>query len=130
MHQLTNLHDKLAVKINEQKCQSIPLLEYCEPPIEGTSRIIPITNNHELHKEGKTQHHCIASYHARIFRGEYYAYKVLGPERATLGLKLIKGSGYSIDQLHLKYNKQVSVATLESVKAWFNDAVMGNKKVI
>ncbi|UZE94445.1 PcfJ domain-containing protein [Alkalimarinus alittae] len=130
MHQLTNLHDKLAEVINEKSCEKLPLLTYSEPPIAGTPHIIPITNNHDLHREGKAQHHCIASYHARIFRGEYYAYKVLEPERATLGLKLVCGRSYSIDQVHLKYNKRVSGVTLESIKAWFNGAVISNKRAI
>lgn len=129
IHQLTNLHDKLAAEINEQNCKELPLLEYNEPPVEGTSFIIPITNNHDLHEEGKAQHHCVASYHARIFRGEYYVYKILKPERATLGIKLIKGCGYTIDQIYLKYNREVTAATRESVMVWFNNAVIANKKV-
>jgi len=124
INQLTNLHDKLAVEINEQNCKEVPLLEYKKPPVEGTQLIVPIMNNHDLYEEGKTQHHCIASYHARIFHGEYYVYKILEPERATLGIKLIRGGGYSIDQIYLKYNGIVSTATRESVIAWFHDSII------
>lgn len=128
-NQLSNLHNKLVADINEQKSKATLLIEYNEPPIEGTSYIIPITNNHELFKEGKEQYHCIASYHARIFKGEYFAYKVLEPERATLGLRIIKGSGYSIDQIYMKFNGAVSADTRAAVSDWLNNAVIMDHKV-
>ena len=110
------LHDKLVVQLNEQKCRDEPLIYYGEPPIKGNELIIPITNNHDLNIEGAIQHHCIASYHMKIYLGEYYVYKILEPERATLGLKIKNGCFQSVDQIKLCCNESVSKETLALVE--------------
>lgn len=116
--QLTNLHDRLVSRVNDKVMQDIPLIEYGEPPIQETPNIIPIMNNRDLHLEGKVQHHCIFAYHDRIARREYFAYQILEPERATLGLKKTVAGGYAIDQIYLKYNGVVSDVTRDLVKEW------------
>ena len=127
--QLTNIHDKLAAEINDKTWEDLPLVEYCKPPINGTSFIVPITNNHDLHWEGREQSHCVASYHSQIFQEEYYVYKILQPERATLGLKATRDGRYLIDQINLKCNAKVNAATLELVMVWFNSAITDYKKI-
>ena len=126
--QLTNLHDKLVSEINDKSLQDMPLIEYGKPPIDETPNIVPITNNRDLHMEGKIQHHCIFVYHDRIARGDYFAYQILEPERATLGLNKTVAGGYTIDQIHLKYNGLVSDATREMVMMWLNSTVDEYKK--
>ena len=121
--QLTRLHDRLVSRVNDHAMQDIALIEYGEPPMQETPNIIPITNNRDLHMEGKIQHHCIFAYHDRIARGEYFAYQILEPERATLGLKKTVVGGYTIDQIYLKYNGIVSDVTWELVMAWLNDEI-------
>lgn len=123
MTQLTNLHDRLVSAVNDKALQGMPLIEYGEPPIRETPIIVPITNNRDLHMEGKIQHHCIFVYHNRIARGEYFAYQILEPERATLGLNKTVAGGYLIDQIYLKYNGIVSDATRELVKVWLNSSI-------
>lgn len=123
LQQLINLHDKLVYDYNEKKLKNIPLIEYAPPPIAGTQTIVPITNNHELNREAKRQRHCIASYDKSIQKEKYYAYQVLQPERATLGLRLIQAGIYKIDQIYLKYNHPVSDETKEAVMEWFNRSV-------
>lgn len=127
--QLTRLHDRLVSRVNDHAMQDIALIEYGEPPMQETPNIIPITNNRDLHMEGKIQHHCIFAYHDRIARGEYFAYQILAPERATLGLHKTVAGGYSIDQIYLKYNGIVSDATRELVMAWLNSSIDEYKMV-
>lgn len=123
MQKLITLHDKLASEINGQAWESLPVVEYGEPPISGTSVIVPITNNHHLHREGKEQSNCVSSYHVPIFQEKYYVYKILTPQRATLGIKLTKGGYYSIDEILLKGNKAVDAGTRGSVMDWFNNSI-------
>lgn len=122
--QLTTLHDRLVSRVNDKVIQDITLIEYGEPPIQETPNIIPITNNRDLHLEGKVQHHCIFAYHDKIARGEYFAYQILEPERATLGLKKTVVGDYTIDQIYLKYNGIVSDATRELVVGWLNGSII------
>lgn len=118
LRSLKQLHDKLAVKINEKECSNTPLIYYTEPPVRGNEFVIPITNNHALMNEGTVQHNCVASYHNRIILRKYYVYKILKPERATLGLKLKEGKFHSIDQIKICFNSDVSKKTLEQVEEW------------
>ncbi|MEI6809501.1 MAG: hypothetical protein WCN95_12335 [bacterium] len=55
-----------------------------EPPVPGTDSILPITSEAILKAEGRQMKNCIATYAARIKKGEAYAYRILEPERATL----------------------------------------------
>lgn len=127
--QLTSLHDRLVSEINDKALQDMPLVEYGEAPIKETSIIVPITNNHDLHLEGRIQQHCISSYHNKITSGNYYAYQILKPERATLGLNKTIEGGYIIDQVYLKCNGIVSDATRELIMGWLNSGIDEYKMV-
>lgn len=60
-------------------------LAFPEAPVPGAPGIIPIESPLDLVREGREQHHCIASYAETIARGGGYAYKIdLPGERATL----------------------------------------------
>jgi len=75
------------------------------PPINGSDSILPITNFKDLVIEGQQQRNCVKSYHDEILSGNYYVYKVVSPERATLGLEKKRQKKWSIDQLVSKCNK-------------------------
>lgn len=112
------LHDRLTKTINTQEVKEAPAVDYPQPPISGTDAIIPIANFKELVVEGQQQHHCITSYHDRILSGNYYAYRVTHPERATLGLENTRNGQWSLDQLVLKYNGRVSEQTTAAITLW------------
>ncbi|WP_404360442.1 PcfJ domain-containing protein [Methylotuvimicrobium sp. KM1] len=121
---LKQLHDRLADRINKQTIEELPDNNFPQAPILGNNAIVPITGSRMLALEGRAQHHCVRSYESRIQRGEYYVYKVLAPERATLGLMLSKNENKPIfDQLYLDRNRPVSEATKESVMKWLNNRI-------
>jgi hypothetical protein len=124
LRQLILLHDKFSLEINKKKCSEIDFIEYEKPPIEGNSNIVPIINNHELHKEGGLQKHCVASYHRRVIERTHYIYKILHPERATLSIRLTKVGVYVLDQLYLSCNRKVSAETRAFVLAWINSQML------
>ncbi len=122
LQELEQLHDRLVVRFNQMVEQMMleetPSVEYSTPPWPGTPNIIPITNFQELAFEGKTQHHCVLSYHRNICEGRYYVYRILQPERATLGLRIQGNTTLQIDQLKLSRNQPPSPETWRQVEDW------------
>lgn len=121
-------HDRLVRRVNEQGVRprdEQPFIDfaYPDPPLRGTETIVPITRYSELILEGKTQEHCIRSYHPDIQARGYYVYQVLHPQRATLGLRLKRGMAPRLDELKGHRNQPVSRETLESVQAWLAETL-------
>jgi len=77
----------------------------------------------QLQQEGRRQQHCVAAYHQDIVKGAYFVYRVLKPERATVGIKIKYAADskvtLQIDQLRGNRNNRVSPATKEAVLNWF-----------
>lgn len=91
---------------------------YGSPPVPGTDVIVPILSRRELADEGLEQQHCVLSYHAEIRSGRYWVYRVLEPERCTLGLILTPGIKPRMDQLKGYRNGTVRPETRTAVQAW------------
>lgn len=91
---------------------------YPLPPILGTKTIKPIESFHELKKEGMEQQNCVGSYDQRISIGSYYVYKMLQPQRATIGLKIDMDGNISCDDIKLKYNDEASDEVYHIVESW------------
>ena len=117
---LTKVHDKLTEKINLIKPNDEIKIHYNDPPIKGNENIVPITTLKELIVEGACQCNCVKNYNDRILSGEYYIYKVLSPERSTLGLEKCGFNHFKIDQIKGKLNRKVSVETEKIVFDWLN----------
>ncbi len=101
-------------------------LPFPPPPLPGNSHIMPITDYHALDQEGETLQHCVEGFYLAIVDGQYYAYQILAPERATLGIKIRRHatgkSSLRIDQLRGPGNQAVSIATQRAVMTWFDAA--------
>jgi hypothetical protein len=101
---------------------------YPEPHIKGTETIVPILNNQDLIDESEQQQHCVAAYHGSIVKGRYYIYKILEPERATLGVSIQQTNNGSvslrIDQLKGYKNQKVEDVTEKFVYGWFYEKQM------
>ena len=119
---LAQLHNRLVVRLNQVELEQAPLVEYPPPPVPGTPDIIPITDSKSLALEGRIQHHCVGSYHRAILGARYYVYRVLRPERATLGLRLGRYPGRNstihIEQLKLGHNQPPAPETVELINGW------------
>lgn len=118
LYEANLLHDRLIIKLNKRSIDYLPENNFSLPPFLGTEHIIPITGSKELAIEGLTQHHCVRSYENKILDGNYYVYRILQPERATLGIRLNKKMPPTINQLFLSWNKPVSRKTRTSIDSW------------
>jgi hypothetical protein len=105
---LQRLHDRLVVKLNHQSPHNTPVITFLPPLVPGNECIQPIIDSYMLAEEGRLQSHCVRTYQDKILGGRYYVYRVLFPERATLGLALNPDTKPLIDQLRLRENKTVS----------------------
>jgi len=115
------LHNNLVARLNVMNFNGVMNIDYEEPPIPGNTFILPIINTESLFSEGVEQNHCVFSYHDEIVAGRYYVYKIIEPERATLGLFLDVGKQPEIDQLYLAGNLDVSPETRKTVMEWLNN---------
>ena len=100
---------------------------YPAPPISGNEVIVPIFDSSSLKAESQLQQHCVAAYHTEIRLGRYFVYRIFKPERATLGVTILRMKNgqvsLRIDQLKGFQNRKVSTETEQLVLAWF----YGNK---
>lgn len=115
---LIRLHDKWAYRLNCKKVIDIEKIQFSAPPLPEAFDIKPIQDSHELALEGIEQEHCVKIYQERIMCGAYYVYKVLSPQRATVGLEKT-GVVWRIDQIQLKKNLPPSAETVKYVRNWF-----------
>ncbi|MEQ1557854.1 MAG: PcfJ domain-containing protein [Methyloglobulus sp.] len=121
-------HDNLVNRMVEQnrKHSGYEILgnkTYPTPPLSGIEQIEPILNSHGLRDESEQQRHCVAAYHSEIVQGRYYVYRILEPERATLGVSVFKKkngeNSLRIDQLRGYKNQKVNEDTEKFVFGWF-----------
>lgn len=120
LDRLYALHDGLIEQFNRHQINTKKNTIYPTCPLEESDKIIQVKTAYELMQEGTEMAHCVASYHKRVLNGEYFVFKVLAPERATLGLHFVRGE-LRIDQLHLKRNATPSKETQEAVYWWLKD---------
>lgn len=87
--------------------------------------IEPILNYDEIVKEGRELAHCIASYHNRALQGRYCVFRMLSPERVTIGVQVRIGQKpkFTIDQIRGYKNSSVSYETRQLVIKWFRKVV-------
>jgi hypothetical protein len=119
---LIELCVRLADQTEKGRRDQLPDIEYGDPPIRGAEHIIPITTFKELALEGQSQGNCVEGYHDRILSGEYFAYKVLKPERATLMLSKDNAGCFEIYQLKSMKNGKPSGATKAVVADWLSQS--------
>ena len=119
-------HDDLIEKLNKKLDYGVLISSFGLPPLKGSADIQPIRDTADLIHEGRIMRHCVASYEDPILNGEYYVYRVLKPQRATLGLILDKSQRMQpkLDQLLLKSNRPVSYETREHVERWLQHNIV------
>lgn len=121
VEEVIQMHDRLIERINEISFEGLENIVYPIPPLEATESIIPILNHKDLMLEGREMKHCIASYHNRVFDGKYFVFKILKPERATIGLHNKNGK-ITVDQIRLKCNRIASEETKDKIYWWLQNA--------
>ncbi|NLN92287.1 MAG: hypothetical protein GX130_03125 [Candidatus Hydrogenedens sp.] len=111
-------HDVLMRELHHyQMDESSP---FPPPPLPGTDTIVPVCSAEELAEEGRIQNHCVATYLPRIVaQKNFYVYKVLAPERATLAIEKRRGL-WKLKEVKLANNRSVSLETQRAVQSWIS----------
>ena len=93
--QVRRLHERLIAEQIEQDGNRHRRFDACghllafpPAPFADTATIQSIKTPDALQLETQLMRHCVASYTDRVYDGQYAVYKVLEPERLTLGLSL------------------------------------------
>jgi hypothetical protein len=126
---LSALHDRIleerltrhAVDPQAHGAPTAALRRSTPPPPSGTAIIQPLRTAEELREEGTAMRHCIASYDARVARGDCAVFRVLAPERATLSLAWRPHRrAWAVEQLCGPGNTPVGPATRAAVHDWLS----------
>jgi hypothetical protein len=103
--------------------------DYGPSPLPGNANLIALRSYQALFLEAHQQHNCATSYHYEIQDNQYAIFRLLAPERATLGLRFNeKKQRYKIDQLVLQDNQPVSANIRQWVKRWLRHAQQRTSK--
>ncbi len=97
-------------------------LPFPAPPHPGTSQITPITTPDDLQCEGQEMMHCVGSYIRTVQEGDSYIYRMIEPQRVTIGVSLRGGGIFSIKQIAGVKNSRPTTETKELVMEWFTVA--------
>ena len=89
-----------------------------EPPVPGTTDILPLTSEEELKKEGLQQRNCVGSFVRRVKSGNIYIYKVLRPQRATLAITLGPDGFWRRSEMLLARNRPAAWSAKVVVDRW------------
>lgn len=122
---LVELHDEWVRRRIAQRIESSKPDDADTPyPLHllGNDHIEPITDYYELSKEGEEMNHCIGVYHQRIAQGKYAAFRLMSPERMTIGIAINpkKQFPYDIDQISGPRNALPSEEARKQVYAWLD----------
>lgn len=94
------------------------------PPIPGDDAIEPVASLDDLRLEGRSMHHCVATYAERIILGHGYVYRVHRPERATLYLGKDAHGSWCARELRGVRNRPVEKQTQVAVARWLRAAAV------
>lgn len=89
-------------------------------PLSGNDNIHPIVDYFDLEKEGIEQKHCIGVYHNRIMSDRYVVFRMMKPQRLTIGLRRVpsKAFPFEIDQICGKRNAPPTEAARQVIHDW------------
>ncbi|MEG3694129.1 PcfJ domain-containing protein [Vibrio coralliirubri] len=89
-------------------------------PLLGNDNIHPLTDYYDLEHEGIEQKHCIGVYHNRIMSDRYVVFRMLKPQRLTIGLRRVpsKAFPFEIDQICGKRNAPPSESSRQVIHDW------------
>ena len=128
LESLQRIHDRYMVRQNRngngtgvggQKDANGKPLPFPAPPHPGTDRILPITTPADLQREGEEMMHCVGSYIRTVQKGGSYIYRLLEPQRVTIGVTLRNGEIFAIEQIKGARNAMATAEVREIVNEWF-----------
>ena len=122
--QVEKVYNKLIKKRRfKNMLRNLPENNFPKPPVEGNDWIVPLCGSRDLALEAQEMKHCARAYENAIIKGTYFIYKVLTPERATLGVELHKNnSPPSVDQLVSYCNDSLKLEVLhDHIHHWLYD---------
>jgi len=126
--QIKGLHTRCVKEINNKykeganNPENIKNIFPSPPNLLENPNIQYIYHLSALIQEGVEMNNCVATYAEKILSRKYFVFKVLKPQRATLGLAVKQGK-LSVDQLYLKSNKMPSEETIDYVNSWLRQSL-------
>ncbi|MCW0470853.1 PcfJ domain-containing protein [Vibrio chagasii] len=103
------LHDRWTEQRQMRRLEAVALwiwISRIGSLCRGNDNIHPIVDYFDLEKRGHRQKHCIGVYHNRIMSDRYVVFRMMKPQRLTIGLRRVpsKAFPFEIDQICGKRN--------------------------
>lgn len=92
-------------------------LLFPSPPIPGIEGIEPILSAFELREEARVMEHCVERYLTEILAGRRYVYRMLRPERGTIGLRKRNGDWCVFDYKG-RSNHRLGSDAVAAIRLW------------
>ncbi|MCK9608656.1 MAG: PcfJ domain-containing protein [Methylomonas sp.] len=126
LNDLDSVYELCQPYLNEQQLVELETHWYDRHPVLAWSNhndIVQLTDYSMLFLEAHQQHHCVLTYRHELESQEYAIFKVLHPERATLGIERQPyKQRYQLDQLVAANNQPVRTTTRHFVLRWLRQA--------
>ncbi|EHQ58026.1 hypothetical protein OMB55_00017700 [gamma proteobacterium HIMB55] len=122
---LMRLHDRLVAELNARHDRNLVrdvagnLLPFKAPPLVGSEHIEPIEDQLDLLREGREMGHCISSYLTSVLAGDYCVYRMLEPQRLTIGIVITAWGQCYLKEVRGKGNSMPSDEAMGIVTSWF-----------
>lgn len=86
-----------------------------------------ITNQLQLHEEGKCMRHCVAGYHRELVRGKFFVFRIMEKRNHIMQpcltvLLTVFANRITLHQVKGKLNRNPSTAEKEMLKLWYVQA--------
>lgn len=125
---LLKLHDYLSDNLNAHELHLEKLVQkfgvfFPSPPFFGNNNVIHINNIFDLKEEAILMHNCVLSYAEEAYGGILYFYKVIIPERCTLGIQHEENSSFIYD-FKSKYNNEPDDSTKYYIMKWVDGEIL------
>ncbi len=120
------LHDRLVERLNNRRMSDALLrdrdgqvLALPAPPLPNNDQVTALTTQRDIVEEGVKMRHCIGSYLGRVVNGDYAVYRMVEPERLTIGVFKRRDGSLVLDDIRGRRNAIASEEASALVESWF-----------
>jgi hypothetical protein len=95
-------------------------------PFPGNQFIQPLTTPREIIEEAWLMKNCLRDFLPDISKGDFFAYRLISPERATILLSKHPGNSWSLEVANSRFNNLLTEASQKIIRDWLTQETLNN----